>query len=153
MYLGQNTLTTFTQAGGDTMAIESGAMQAVPYGDVEAVPVGPDCPPPTVIYRDRIITKIVEKQVPGPTQIIYRDRYVTQPGEAPSMAMPDDQASELVYPVDRIPAASGDDAAPEDSEMSEGSIEPKLRIFGDRVPWWMLAAAVAGAAWYFTQKP
>lgn len=144
MYLGQNEqLLVAAPADHTATVFEAGAMQAIrPPAEGEG-----DCPPcdPQIIYR----TKIVEKEVPGPTQIVYRDRTTTQPAPSlPGAGMaPTDEELRDWYISQGLEVPSG--LAPEGSEMSEGEVQ--LQTVEGRVPWGWLALG-AGAIMLMAKK-
>lgn len=138
MYLGQNEqLLVATPADRAMTVLDASAMQAV------SPPAEGECPPcdPQIIYK----TKIVEKEVPGPTQIVYRDRTTTQPAPSPpsggmAPAPTDEEVRDwyISHGLEVPPAL----LAPEESEMSEGGVE--ARTVGGKMPWgWLLLGAGA----------
>lgn len=113
----------------------------------------PDCPPPQIIYRDRIVEKRVEVPTPGPTQYIYVDRAVpggmtTGPYTPPSGGFADQPPNIMTSYSDAyygpVPGAS---SGPSDTEEFVVAAVEQPRKF----PWWLLAVA-GGAAWWFSQE-
>ena len=154
MYLGENQFTVqATTHSAQSTVREAEGMQSVPVQHAD-FPDGEGpcpCPPPQIIYKDRIVEKIVEKNVPGPTQIIYRDRYITGGGgQASGGGFVSDPSQGGMLPIVRIPAAAVDETVmPEDDEMTEGKIYEMATK--SKFPWWMVAVG-GGLLYLFGKK-
>lgn len=167
----QSALTPADQAAGAELD-EATVLQNLPVADaLQTVrPTEcPPCPPPQVVYRDRIVEKrinvpgpTVVKTVPGPTQYVYvpaggsaaAPRYGTVPAPGAAYSAPIGYAT-----YDEWWEALGRDAGvpyepPSDQPgggVSPFSPEQAGSVAGRSFPWWLLLVA-GGAAWWVTRK-
>lgn len=144
-----------------TMA--AGAMQTVrPDAPAEC----PPCPPPSVIYRDRIVEKRIPvvTTIPGPTRYVY----VTTPGPVRTPPTGFATYDEWYNTFGRSaglpynPPGGGQNASPEPAPAGAGEDGPGagsgVDIYdidagstGKGILWWVIAAA-AGTAWYLESR-
>lgn len=107
----------------------------------------PPCPPPQVIYRDRV----VEKTVRGPTQYVYLPGPAPAGSPLPSYRLPPGRVEEDAYGAVALPYGADSAAGLPGGGAAVVSPEQAAASAGSRFPWLLLLAA-AGAAYWYTRK-